>query len=413
MFSLSFKLAWRDYCHERMLSLCSILALLAVLTPLLVLGGVRFGITNSLTDNLLRDPRNLEIIPAGSGHYPLSWFEHIKDKSEVAFIIPQTRSIAATMDLYYSVSKRSQIVELIPSSAGDPLLERWSIEPPPEDIGPAGEAAEAVPVVLSNTAARLLEAKEGAALEGRVERVYQNARERVSLPFVVTAVLPPEAQQKSAAYVAFDLLAALEDYRDGREVSVFAWSGEPKPEAEPLFAAFRLYAVSLDEVKPLADYLTEKEMIQVTTHAAEIEMVKNMDRSFLIVFCLIAAAAVFGFTAAILSSAVAGVKRKSRSLALLRLMGFPSRLIILFPVWQSALTGFFGYILSCLIYGLLSSVINTLFAGVLQEGQSVCRLLPAHFLLAAGLTLGLCALASLWAARQAARIDPAEVIREV
>jgi putative ABC transport system permease protein len=411
MFNLSFRLAWRDYRHECLLSLCSILALLAVLTPLLVLGGVRFGIISSLTENLMRDPRNLEIIPAGSGHYPLSWFEHLKARNEVAFIIPQTRSIAAAMDMYYAVSQRSQTVELIPTAAGDPLLGRWGIEP--FDIQQPGEEGKAMPVVLSDTAARLLGASEGAVLEGRVERVYQNIRERVSLPFAVKAVLPPEAQQKSTAYVAFALLVALEDYRDGREVSAFAWSGAAKPETEPVFATFRLYAGSLDEVTPLANYLIEEEMIQVTTHAAEIEMVKNMDRSFLIVFCLIAAGAIFGFAAAILSSAVAGVKRKSRSLAVLRLMGFPSKLIILFPVWQSVFTGFFGYSLSCLIYGLLSYVINTLFAGVLREGQTICRLLPAHFLLAAGLTLGLCALASLWAARQAARIDPAEVIRDL
>jgi putative ABC transport system permease protein len=142
-------------------------------------------------------------------------------------------------------------------------------------------------------------------------------------------------------------------------------------------------------------------------------MVKNLDHSFIVIFCLIAGAAIFGFAASVLSSALSAVKRKSRVLAVLRLMGFPVKLIFLFPVWQSILTGIFGYSLSCLLYSLLSYTINTLFAGALPPGRKICLLLPEHFVLAALLTICLCGLASLGAARQAAGIDPAEAIREL
>lgn len=41
-------LALRDYAHEGLLSTCSVLGLAAVLTPLLVLYGVKFGVSRPL-----------------------------------------------------------------------------------------------------------------------------------------------------------------------------------------------------------------------------------------------------------------------------------------------------------------------------------------------------------------------------
>jgi putative ABC transport system permease protein len=412
MIRLSLRLAWRDYCHEWLLSLCSILALLAVLAPLMVLGGVRFGIISSLTNNLRNDPRNLEIIPAGSGHYAPAWFAQMAARDDVAFIIPQTRSIAAVVELYSPLSHQSQIAELIPSAPGDPLLQRWDITPPHWEIK-AGEEERPVPLVLTDMAARRLGLTAGAELQGSVERVYQDQRERVSLPLLVSAVLPAEAQQKIAAYVPLDLLIALEDYRDGWEVADLHWSGRPKPQQDQLFATFRLYAADLDAVRPLSNYLVEKEGIQTTTRAAEIEMVRNLDHSFMVIFWLIAGAGAFGFVASVLSSALSGDRRKSRSLAVLRLMGFPARLTFMFPVWQSTLTGILGYGLSCLLYSLLAYAINSLFAEALPSGQKICLLLPQHFVWAGLFTVGLCAAASLGAASQAAAVDPAEAIREL
>ena len=65
----SLRLAVADYCHERLLSLCAVLTLAAVLTPLLILYGVKFGVVQTLTDRLRNEPRTLEISPVGSGHF--------------------------------------------------------------------------------------------------------------------------------------------------------------------------------------------------------------------------------------------------------------------------------------------------------------------------------------------------------
>ena len=92
----AFTLSLRDYRHEALLSACSVLGLSAVLAPLLVLLGVQHGIISSMTEQLLNDPRTLEIIPVGSGKYDARWFEQLTELPGSAFILPQTRSIAAT-----------------------------------------------------------------------------------------------------------------------------------------------------------------------------------------------------------------------------------------------------------------------------------------------------------------------------
>jgi putative ABC transport system permease protein len=64
-------LACRDYLREGLLSACAVLALAAVLTPLLVLYGVKFGVVQPLTERLEHDPRTLEVSPAASGRFTL------------------------------------------------------------------------------------------------------------------------------------------------------------------------------------------------------------------------------------------------------------------------------------------------------------------------------------------------------
>ncbi len=410
MLRLSFYLAWRDYWHEWLLSLCAILGLVAVLAPLLVLGGVRFGIIEGLQQRLMDDPRNLELIPAGSGHYTQEWFERVRAYNGVGFLLPQTRSIAANIDMYQPASGQKETVELIATASQDPLLKRWGIAAPVMD---ELEAEVPVPVVLSATAARRLGVQAGAALEGRVGRLLDGARENATQPLLVAAVLPLEAQQKQAAYVPLGFLVALEDYRDGRAVPSLNWPGAEKPTGKQAFASFRLYAENLEAVEPLSLKLAQDFNLQITTRAEEISMVKNLDSSFALVFWLISGAAVFGFGAAVASQSLAAVKRKSRSLAILRLMGFSRAFILFMPMWQTCFTGAWGFALSCGFYWLVAGAINSLFANVLTNGQQICRLLPWHFLLAGLATLLLCALACLWAAFSAAKIDPAEVIRDV
>src|SRR5690606_31233978 len=118
-------LALRDFLHERVMSACFVLALAAALLPLLVLFGLKFGIVSNLLAPLKEDPRYRQILPTGSGHYEPQWFEAMAERADVAFVVPRTRSIAATMRLRDPGAPSGRIisVELIPSAEDDPVLQ--------------------------------------------------------------------------------------------------------------------------------------------------------------------------------------------------------------------------------------------------------------------------------------------------
>src|SRR5690606_20149978 len=106
------RLAFDDYRHEWVLSSCSVLALAAVLIPLLVLFGLRYGIIANLLDPLVENPRYREIAPITSGHFTPDWFETMRSRDDVAFVVPRTRSLAATIRIRKPDSEIGRIVDV-------------------------------------------------------------------------------------------------------------------------------------------------------------------------------------------------------------------------------------------------------------------------------------------------------------
>ena len=291
-FSIICGMALRDYWHERALSLCAVLALATVLAPLLILFGVRNGVISNLQERLLQDPRNLEIVPVGSGKYGKDFFEELRKRPDVGYVVPQTRAIAATIGLLPASEKKGGLppnpvnVSLIPSGAGDPLTRRF-----------AGNAAlKDDEIILTAPAADKLGARAGTILTGRVTRARGITREQAETPLRVKAVLPLSALQKEAAFVPPSLAEDAETYRDGMGVPERGWDGSARGDGERLYPSFRLYAADLDGVASLRDFLGARN-IDVYTRAEEIENVKILDRSTTLVFGLICLAAGVGFLA--------------------------------------------------------------------------------------------------------------------
>lgn len=97
--ALTAALAWQDYRADTWLSACSVLALVAVIAPLLVLFGLKFGLVSSLTERLEKDPAVREIIPLGGGRFSAAFIAELRQRPDVAFALPRTRQIAATAEL--------------------------------------------------------------------------------------------------------------------------------------------------------------------------------------------------------------------------------------------------------------------------------------------------------------------------
>ena len=92
-----FSLSRKDLQHEWILTACLVMAIAAVLSPLLLLFGLKYGTIETLRFRLIQDPRNREIRPLTSRSFSSEWFEQIARRQDVGFVIPMTRQIAATV----------------------------------------------------------------------------------------------------------------------------------------------------------------------------------------------------------------------------------------------------------------------------------------------------------------------------
>lgn len=400
-FGLVARLTLEDYAHEWVLSSCSVLAFAAVLIPLLVLFGLKYGIIANLLEPLVENPRYREITPVASGNFAPDWFARIGARSDVAFVVPRTRSLAASIKLRAPQADVGRIldVELIPSAASDPVLGAV-------DAAPAGYAE----VVIATSAARKLGVTRGDRIEGIVTRTRSDQQESERLPLLIVGEAPLTAFARDGLFVSGDLLSAVEDFLDGRAVAALGWQGaEPRP-ADRAFAGFRLYARTIGDVEGLRGVFAE-EGIEVRTNAADIALVQTLDRNLGVVYWIIALIAVSGYGLSFASTIWANVDRKRHEFSVLRLMGFRTREIVWFPILQAAFTAGLAWLLGCLVFFAVQGALNALFATTIGGGEAICRLEPWHLLAALAMTLAAALAAATLGGRRVAELEPAIGLR--
>ncbi|TKJ94754.1 hypothetical protein PflCFBP13510_29095 [Pseudomonas fluorescens] len=386
-------LAWQDYRNDGWLSACSVLALVAVIAPLLVLFGLKFGLVSSLTERLETDPASREIIPLGGGRFSAAFIAQLGERSDVAFAVPRTRQIAATAQV------GTLTLEMLPTAAGDPLLAGL---PMPHGLDQ---------IVLSHTAAEKLAARPGDWLETSFARQVAGRVEAQRTRLQVLAVLPLEAFAREGLFADLALLEAAEDYRDGRAVPALGWAGEAASVSEQrIYPAFRLYARSLSDVEPLRVYFAGQHLL-VSTQAHTIAQVQSLSRNLSIVFWIIAGLALAGAFAAIFAGTLAAVARKHRELSVLRLLGFSTAALLLFVLLQALYSAGFAAVLSVGLYGLAEAALNKLFVQV--PGEYASHLLARHYGLALVAVLGVSAMAAACGGWRVARVQASEGIRDV
>ncbi|MGF1546665.1 MAG: ABC transporter permease [Thiotrichales bacterium] len=393
-------LARRDYQHEWHMSGFAVLALAAVLGPMLILFGLKSGIVAGMLDKLLLNPANLEIITVQSGRYSEAWLSDLAARDDVGFLVPRPRSLSASLDLQSPKATRIIPVELVPTGPNDPLLGPHTRQP--EGLRQA---------VLSAAAAEKLNVKAGDRIDGSVTRQFRGERQRAHVELEVVSVAPKSAHGRDAAFVPLTLTEATADYHDGRAVPTLGWIGESAAVART-YPGFRLYARSLYDVASLQDYLTSAG-IEVRTRAQDIDLVKSIDRNLSVLFWIVALIGLIGFTLSLSANLWASIERKRRELSVLRLVGFRTGDIVLVPMVQAVFTAFFGWLIAALIYRAVAMAINRLLADQLEPGQSVCVLAPQHLVYALLLTLAAAVIAAALAGYRAAKIEPAEGLREL
>ena len=376
-------------------------SLVAVIAPLLLLFGLKHGVVSQLQQELLSDPRNLEVKMLSSGHFDKAWLQRLQARPEVGFAIGQTRSLNTQADLLGTHGRFADNVEVIPTRAGDPLL--------------ATDLSELAPdqVILSERAAERLDAKAGDTLRLRVARRLNEVNERGERTLQVSAIVSSVRFARPAAFVSPELLMELEHYRDGYLVaSLGASSGQALDALNVGYARARVYARDIDSVAPLERWLNEQR-IETASRLAEINSVKAINHVLGLIFSVIAGAALIGCIASLVGAFLANIDRKRRHLAVLRLLGFSSPAVSAYVVLQALVLSLVGYLGGLGSYYLGSLLFDRLLVSSQATGAFICHITVWHGLVALLLAFLVAGLVALIGALRAIRIQPAESLREL
>lgn len=393
-------LAWRDWKFERTLSLCAVLALASMLAPILILQGIKNGVTGTMRERLLEDPATLVITPkSDAGRFTPAFIADLAKLDGAAYAVGRTRETAADLTLANPDAGKRVPIALEPATAGEPLLKKYGAPCPSDGAKPQ--------IVLSATAAATLGVKAGASLDASLSRRTPQGRlESTPLVFQVAFVLPIAAADRRIGFVPLTLLEAMEDYRDNYAVPGRGFTGAPRQE-ERKYASFRLYARELDDVGKLAAKLADMN-IETMTKARDIAAIKSLESAINKIMLIVSAAVGAGFAAFMFSFGEGAIRRKKRMLGMLRLLGFERGALLCYPLFQSLLTAVCGFALSLLLFYCVAAVIRRAFAGLLS-----CSLGPVDISAALAIVILLALFSTSRASWQAASMEPSSVIREV
>ena len=274
------RLALSDLSYDRKVSFCIIASLVAVITPLLLLFSLKYGVISQLRHQLINDPTNLEVKIVGNLNLSQDWFNWLKQQPETQFSIPLTRSLNTIIDLKKD-SNFIRNVELIPTDAGDPISQQT--------------LQDEKSAILSALSAEKLHVKAGENITLIATRNENGQEEKALLQLKVQAVLDEKQFPRAAIFVPIPLLIGVEDYRDGIKTPVFPEAnGKLNEYSRENFARARIYAKSLDDVAPLALKLREQYHIETRTESRAIENVKAIDSVLNIIFLVIASTSIIG-----------------------------------------------------------------------------------------------------------------------
>jgi putative ABC transport system permease protein len=390
-------IALRELRHEWLASLCFVAALVGGLAPLLVILALKNGVIDSMVDRLVEDPANREVIAIGAGRHGPAFFEMLATRSDVAFVIPSTRTINAQANAVRNVNSRriEQAVPLIPSGTGDPLLAG--------DVG----FVSAGRVVVSAELATALEVSSGSKVEMLIGREIDGMRETARVEFEVIDVLSPERYGRMAMFLSLPDLLATERFRDDRTIQTSDWT-DPRPEPE-YYASFRLYAARLADIAPLSAELRAMG-VDTRPRAQNATLLLGFRKNLTFLYAVIAALAVTGFWAAMAANLRGMVARQRLALSLLALIGMRDRDRRMVPLVQAVVLVLTGIVTTLLLVSGMVLAVNHIFQA--STGETVAQL-GLHDL-AATLCIGMitAVTSAVWAMRAIDGIGPDDVLRE-
>jgi putative ABC transport system permease protein len=393
-------LSLRDLLHERTLALCSLIGLAAVLAPLIVLFGLKHGVIDGLRADLIDNPRSRMVVNAANRNFDTAFLTRLAARPDIAFVIPRTRSLN-TEARFENPARPGTVLraELLATAAGDPLLHGLPSIAPNQIIPSASFAAR-------------LDLQSGMNVTLRALRGDASAREVLNFPVTIAAIAPPSAFGRDGVFVDLKTLLLVDRFTDGA-LPATATPADIADDATRIFAGFRAHARRLEDVTRI-DHDLRRDGVEVETLAEQVEGLLSLDRSLTLLFALLAGLGGVGYLVSLGVGLYANVERKQRDLSLLRLIGLSRRDLVVFPLIQALIIAGAGAALASLLALAVAGLVNRLpLAGANAAGaRAICVIEAQHLLLAFLVSLLGAALSAAFAGYRAARIEPAEGLRD-
>ena len=260
-----FHVAANDLLREFLLSLCLVLSVIAVLTPILLLASVKVGFIDRLRQNFIQDPTFREIRPGTADLRSEAKFDEIRTWPGVAYAIPTVMMNPREVAVRVSNSDTTyrDEVRLLPSTSNDPLLRRLEGRPPSGDgVVVTANFAESAGVGI------------GDSFTITVTRIQNDKRQRVQLNATINGIIPSDVLPSLTILGVPQLERHVENYRAGVAVPERGWEGvETSPRQAYTFI-----------VVPAPDQLGEtiKSTLAIRIGASKTEEISEDDLSNLI-----------------------------------------------------------------------------------------------------------------------------------
>lgn len=406
LFNLCWQLAVKDLWHDRKVSLCIIAALMAVIAPLLLLFGLKYGVITQLQYQLEQKPDLLEIkAQSRSNELTQHWIDQTKQRTDVKFAIGLTRSLNAEAPIFKTEraakadTKSTLYAEIIPTDLHDPVLSHAALSLPLNN-----EQA-----VMSDSLAKQLNVKANDTIFLRISRTKEDQRQLSYVPLNIIAVLEPQDFNRKAVFVSMPVLLGIEYFIDDIRTEFEPITTTP---AEHIFSNVRIYANTIDDVLRLSQWL-EQQHISTTSAQAAIHNTKTINNILTLIFSVIAITALVGSVISLTGSFLANIDRKRQQIATLRLLGFNQQNITLYITFQVFFITTFSYLFGLFFYFIGSSIFNRALGSNAKTNAFSSYLTPQHLAITFLIISILSLLIALIGAMQTMRIEPAESLREI
>ncbi|WP_024588619.1 FtsX-like permease family protein [Aliihoeflea sp. 2WW] len=208
--------ALKDLLGERLLSVCLILCVVAVLTPIMLLTSVKVGFIDRLKQDFISDPSFREIRPLEADLRTDAFFKDVTSWPGVLYLQPSV--MLTPRDVDFQVADGNGMrgrARLVPTSADDPIFQDNFEGAPPTDDG----------LALSTDLAAQLRVEIGSKINLLISRIEGDRNKIVSMEMTVVGLVPQERATLPSIYATTQIDREVEDYRAGIAVPGRGWPG--------------------------------------------------------------------------------------------------------------------------------------------------------------------------------------------